>query len=126
MPQVAGTFYTYLELKECRPRLRRLDRLLAAEPFRGRLSPGRGYSRPQLADAVQASHTQLETALRGSHAMLMDGERGRCGDGRSGGCLLRDCLQLSCCIWVADGEGDNAAGSRDAASLLSSGGYHKP
>ena len=77
--QVAGTFYTYLELKECRPRLRRLDRLLAAEPYRGRLSPGRGYSRAQLAEAVQASHAQLDTALRESHAMLMDGERGKGG-----------------------------------------------
>ncbi|KAF0312803.1 Sister chromatid cohesion protein DCC1 [Amphibalanus amphitrite] len=72
--QVAGTFYTYLELRECQPRLRRLHRLLSADPYRGRLHPGTGYSAARLAEAVQASREQLETALRESHALLMDGE----------------------------------------------------
>ena len=75
MRQVVGTFYTYLEVRECRPRLRRLQRLLSADPYRGRLHPGVGYSRARLADAVQASGAQLDTALRDCHALLMDGRR---------------------------------------------------
>jgi len=72
--QVTGTFFTYLELRQCRPRVRRLRQLLAADPYRGRLEPGLGYSLHQLEDLVQASAAELTTALDYCHALQLEGQ----------------------------------------------------
>lgn len=71
--QVSGVFYRYLELRECRPRLRQLQQLLHRQPYRGRHLPATGYSYSQIQQMVQSSSQQLLTDLDNTSTVLIDG-----------------------------------------------------
>merc|ERR1719369_153524 len=59
---VTGVSYKYLEIQQCRPKLRRLKELLTATPYTemSRREGQRGLSRHDLLERVQASEEELE------------------------------------------------------------------
>jgi len=73
MRQVSGIFMTYLELKEIRPKLRKLTRLLSEKPFTGEGEES-GHSLAALLDTVQGSEDELREALASMDAVRVGGE----------------------------------------------------
>nr|XP_045599030.1 sister chromatid cohesion protein DCC1-like isoform X2 [Procambarus clarkii] len=67
--QVCGIHYTYLELRQCKPRIHKLRTLLGEAPFSGVQShaqecEGQRYTLSDLLDRVQCSEEELDKALQ--------------------------------------------------------------
>ena len=69
---VNGVFHTYLEVKEIRPKVKRLTQMLS-EP-KDRYPDGDGFDTEALLDVVQCSEKELEAALREFGAVSIEGK----------------------------------------------------
>ncbi|CAK1543583.1 unnamed protein product [Leptosia nina] len=75
---IANTFFTYYELKPCKPRLLKLSRLLESVKFQGleleyKIDKSKLLNYDAIYDLVQASHSELDCELRKIQAINIDG-----------------------------------------------------
>lgn len=71
---VTGVGYKFMELQQCRPKLRRLRQLLTAKPYTHTSSKEghRGFSLDALLERVQASREELRKGLTAIEAVTVD------------------------------------------------------
>ena len=69
---IQGVYHTYLEVKEMRPRLRRLFHLMTDED--GKYPGGTGYRFEDLCSRIQCSETELKSGLAETGAIEMEGK----------------------------------------------------
>ena len=69
---IQGVYHTYLEVKEMRPRLRRLFHLMSETE--GKYPGGTGYRFEDLCSRIQCSEAELKSGLAEAGAMEMDGK----------------------------------------------------
>ena len=69
---IQGVYHTYLEVKEMRPRLRRLFHLISEK--NGQYPGGSGFRFEDLCSRIQCSETELRAGLAEAGAMEMDGK----------------------------------------------------
>lgn len=69
---IQGVYHTYLEVKEMRPRLRRLFHLMSDKD--GKYPGGTGYRFEDLCSRIQCSETELKSGLAETGAIEMEGK----------------------------------------------------
>ena len=69
---IQGVYHTYLEVKEMRPRLRRLFHLMNDKD--GKYPGGTGYRFEDLCSRIQCSETELKSGLAETGAIEMEGK----------------------------------------------------
>ena len=69
---IQGVYHTYLEVKEMRPRLRRLFHLMTDKD--GKYPGGTGYRFEDLCSRIQCSETELKSGLAETGAIEMEGK----------------------------------------------------
>ncbi|KAL3869842.1 hypothetical protein ACJMK2_042474 [Sinanodonta woodiana] len=77
--QVTSTLHSYYELRQCKPKLKKLKTILEENPYNGWENEedsehrGNKYTLNDILNMVQASETEIEVALEKLHAVQIDG-----------------------------------------------------